>query len=166
MVEKFNQPKHSAWLKNLTSQSEYFKMRVALIFDKICYKIGPRPSPATFHKKYFFKIGQPRSLFHLFLSFQTHITKFAANRYVKKCPSSIRCRESNSRHLEHESPPITTRPSRAPALKDTFLFKVFKLDRDKARSQPLAYLEFGKSLFGQKVTTAIASLRDGEINDL
>ena len=29
---------------------------------------------------------------------------------MKKCPSSIQCRDSNSRLLEHESPPITTRP--------------------------------------------------------
>ena len=55
-------------------------------------------------------MGQPRPLFHLFLSFQTHITNFTTNRYVKKCPSSIRCWDSNSRPLEHESPLITTRP--------------------------------------------------------
>ena len=29
---------------------------------------------------------------------------------MKKCPSSVRCRDSNSRPLEHESPRITTRP--------------------------------------------------------
>ena len=29
---------------------------------------------------------------------------------VKKCPSSIRCWDLNSRPLEHESPLITTRP--------------------------------------------------------
>ena len=34
--------------------------------------------------------------------------------YVKKCPSSIRCRDSNSRPLEHEPPPITTRPGLPP----------------------------------------------------
>ena len=56
-------------------------------------------------------MGQPRPLFHLFLSFQTCIQAiFTTSRYVKKCPSSIRYRDSNSRPLEHESPPITTRP--------------------------------------------------------
>ena len=47
----------------------------------------------------------PRPLFHLFLSFQTHNTIL----YVKKCPSSIQCWDSNPRLTEHESPPITTR---------------------------------------------------------
>ena len=31
-------------------------------------------------------------------------------RYEKKCPSSIRCQDSNPRPLERESPPIITRP--------------------------------------------------------
>ena len=54
-------------------------------------------------------MGQPRPLFHLFSSFQTRY-KFC-NKYVnEKRPSSIRCQDSNSRLLEHESPPITTRP--------------------------------------------------------
>ena len=55
-------------------------------------------------------MGRPRPLFHLFSSFQPHITNFTSNRYVKRCPSSIRCWDLNSRPLEHESPPITTRP--------------------------------------------------------
>ena len=55
------------------------------------------------------KMDQPRSLFHLFLSFQTHITNFTTNMYVKKFPSSIWCKDSNLQPLEHESPPITTR---------------------------------------------------------
>ena len=59
-------------------------------------------------------MGQPRSLFNLFLSFQTHITNFTTNRYVKKCPSCIPYWDSNSRPLEHESSPITTRPEPPP----------------------------------------------------
>ena len=54
-----------------------------------------------------FKLG-PTS-FYLFSSFQTHITIFTINKCVK-CPSSLRCRDSNSRPLAHESHPITTRP--------------------------------------------------------
>ena len=34
--------------------------------------------------------------------------------YVKKCPSNIQCQDTNSQHLEHESPPITTRPGLLP----------------------------------------------------
>ena len=43
------------------------------------------------------------------------------------CPSSIRCRDSNSQPLKHESPPITTRPGpRAPApFFNFFLFLPF-----------------------------------------
>ena len=59
-------------------------------------------------------MGQPRPLIHLFSSFQTNITNFTTNMYVKKCPSSIRCWDSNSRPLEHEPPPITTRPGLPP----------------------------------------------------
>ena len=58
---------------------------------------------------FFKKMGQPRPLFHLFSSFQTHIT-ILQQINVKKCPSSIRCPDLNSRPLEHESHPITTRP--------------------------------------------------------
>ena len=58
-------------------------------------------------------MGQPRPLFDLFTSFK-HITICATNRYVKKCPSSIWCKDTNSRPLKHESPPIATRPGLSP----------------------------------------------------
>ena len=58
---------------------------------------------------FFNKMGQPRPLFHLFLSFQIHFTFFTTNK-CEKCPSSIQCWDSNSKPLEHKSPPITTRP--------------------------------------------------------
>ena len=56
-----------------------------------------------------FRNGQPRPLFNLFSSFQTHIKIFRTNK-SEKCPSSIWCRDSNSWSLERQSPPITTRP--------------------------------------------------------
>ena len=55
------------------------------------------------------KMGQPRPLFHLFLSFLTHITIFTTKK-CEKCPSSILYRDSNSRPLAPKSPPMTTRP--------------------------------------------------------
>ena len=64
-----------------------------------------------FQNSLFKKLSQPQPLFHLILSFQTHITNFTINRYVKKCPSSIQCRDSNTRYLEHD---ITTRPGLLP----------------------------------------------------
>ena len=60
--------------------------------------------------------------FHLFSSFQTTL-QILQQLNVKKCPSSIRCWDSNSRPLEHESPPITTRPGLPP---ETFFSKVCK----------------------------------------
>ena len=56
------------------------------------------------------KMGQPRPLIIYFRSFETNIITILQQIYVKKCPSNIWCWDSNPRPLEHESPPITTRP--------------------------------------------------------
>ena len=59
-----------------------------------------------------------RALFRLFSSFQPNITSFTTNK-CEKCPSSIRCWDSNPRHSEHKSSPITTRPGLLPRLVTT-----------------------------------------------
>ena len=59
-------------------------------------------------------MGQHRPLFRLFFSFQSHTTIFTTNQ-CEKCPSSIQCQDSNSRHLEHGSLPRTTRPGLPPS---------------------------------------------------
>ena len=51
-------------------------------------------------------MGQPRPFF---IYFQKTILIFTTNK-CEKCPSSIRYQDLNSQPLEHESPPITTRP--------------------------------------------------------
>ena len=58
-------------------------------------------------------MGQPRSFFHVFLSFQTNITILTPNKY-EICPSSIRRWDSNSQPSDSESPPLTTRPGLPP----------------------------------------------------
>ena len=60
-------------------------------------------------------MGQPRPLFCLFSVFlkQTSL-QFLLQIYVEKCPSSIRCRDSNPRPSECESLPFTTRPGLPP----------------------------------------------------
>ena len=58
---------------------------------------------------FFKKMGHPRPLFRLFLSFKQTL-QFLLQIYVKKCPSSIRCRDLNPQPSDHESPPITTTP--------------------------------------------------------
>ena len=78
--------------------------------------------------------GPTRPLFHLFSSFQRN---FTTNRYVKKCSSSIRCRDSNSRSLEHESPPITIR-SRLPHQEThTFYGNIYLRVKDHVYISPI-----------------------------
>ena len=65
----------------------------------------------------FFKWANPGLFFVYFLSFQTNNTIFTTNQCEKmSSPSSIRYRDSNPQPLEHEFPPITTRPGLPPCL--------------------------------------------------
>ena len=59
-------------------------------------------------------MGQPRPLFHLFSVFSNKHYKFLQQIHLKKCPSSLQCRDLNSQPLERESPLITTRPGLPP----------------------------------------------------
>ena len=56
---------------------------------------------------------QPLLLFIFGLFKQTSL-QFLHLIYVKKCPSSIQYQDSNPQPLEHESPPVTTRPGLPP----------------------------------------------------
>ena len=58
-------------------------------------------------------MGHPRPLFIFIFVFETNIIIFTTNR-CEKCPSSIRCWDSNPRPLKHELSPITTRPGLRP----------------------------------------------------
>ena len=69
---------------------------------------------------FFIKMGHSRPLFVYFQPFQTNIT-ILQQIYVKKCPSSIWCRDSNSQPLEHKSSPITARPGLSPKQQNMFL---------------------------------------------
>ena len=55
----------------------------------------------------------PASFSFIFGLFKQTI-QFLQQIYVKKCPSSIWCRDSNPRPLERESLPIATRPGLPP----------------------------------------------------
>ena len=59
-----------------------------------------------------FKMANPGHFYRFFGLFQTNII-FTAN-ICEKFPSSKWCQDSNPPHLEHESPPITTRPGLPP----------------------------------------------------
>ena len=56
-------------------------------------------------------MDHPWPLYHYFRLFK-HTLQFFATYKCEKSPSSIRCWDSNSQPLQHDSPPITTR--RAP----------------------------------------------------
>ena len=61
-------------------------------------------------------MGQPRPLFRfIFGLFKQTLQIFTTN-ICEKCPSSIRCRHSNLRPSECESPPITTWPGLPPIM--------------------------------------------------
>ena len=60
-----------------------------------------------------FLTGPSRPLFYIFSSFQTNITIFTTNK-CDNCPYSIRWWDSNPQPLDHESPPIATKPGIPP----------------------------------------------------
>ena len=68
----------------------------------------------------FFEWAKPDLFFVYIWSFQTINTIFTTNQCEEmSCPSSILCQDSNPRSLEHESPPITTRPGLPPTELDS-----------------------------------------------
>ena len=62
------------------------------------------------HSLFFKKKWAYPGLFLICFRLFKHTLQFLQQINVKKCLSSIWCRDSNSQPLEHESPPITTRP--------------------------------------------------------
>ena len=62
---------------------------------------------------FFKKMANPSLFFIYFRSFQTNFTIFTTNK-CEKCPSSIWHRVSNTRPLDRECLPITTRPGLPP----------------------------------------------------
>ena len=79
--------------------------------SKICFFIGPTQA----------------NIIVYFWSFQANIiTNFITN-ICEKCPSSIRCGISKPWPLEHESPPITTRPGLLPFLTVLIYIQSIKL---------------------------------------
>ena len=53
-------------------------------------------------------------LFFIYFRLFKHTPQFFTTNKCENCPSSIWCWDSNSWSLEHESPPITTRPGLPP----------------------------------------------------
>ena len=64
----------------------------------------------------FFKYGPTPASFLFSFSLFKQTIQFLQQINVKKCPSSIQCRDLNPRPFEHESSPITTRPGLPPTI--------------------------------------------------
>ena len=71
------------------------------------------PSSHIFVCCNFFKWANPCLFLFIFGLFKQTL-QFLQQIYVKKCPSSKPCWDSNPEPSEHESPPITTRPGLLP----------------------------------------------------
>ena len=87
------------------------------VFQGFSFQSNERMKAELIKTFFLKKWDKPGLFFIYFQSFQTNKTIFSTNQCVKiSCPSSIRCRDSNQRPSEHESPPITTRPGLPPKL--------------------------------------------------
>ena len=108
---------YSTFITSPFKQNSTKKLRKRLLFSlrKISEIYFSKQISSTFYALGILKMGQPRHLFNLFLSFQTNNTNLTTNK-CEKCPSSIWRRDSNSQPSDYESPPWTTRPGLPPSL--------------------------------------------------
>ena len=117
--ERDNQQKHSLWshyLKFSIDPVHYLKWiskngfcTGAVVVAQLAERAIPTPEVRRVLKKW----ANPGLFFVYFQSFSNKQYNFY-KKYVKKCPSSIRCRDSNPRPLKREAFPITTRPGLPP----------------------------------------------------
>ena len=82
---------------------------------------------------FFYELAKPGLFFCLFSSFQTLITNFRTNRYVKKCYVHL-VHGAGIQTLEHESPPINTRPGLTPHMSKFQWLGFAKLNSEFAES--------------------------------
>ena len=110
---------------------------------------------STFHRFFFKKWASP-GLFLIYFRLFKHTLQILQQINLKKCPSSIWCRDLNSWPLKHESPPITTRPGLPPF--STFVCWLYTYfdDRVQRRLSALVsvtflrvYLEFGRQILNR-----------------
>ena len=121
---------------SLIWQTSHVIVQIFIVFNgKILNKHYSHMVTLCHSQPLFSNMDHPRPLFCLFSYFWTNITIFKANK-CEKCPSSIRCWDSNPRPLEYECPPITTRPGLSACLcsfsyfSSTILLKNCHLQRD------------------------------------
>ena len=83
--------------------------------DRLLYAIPNRAMLGRLKLDFLKKWANPRRLFRfIFGLFKQTLLQFLQQIKWEKCPSSIRCRDSNSQPSDYESPPLTTRPGLPP----------------------------------------------------
>ena len=93
----------------------HFKILLERFFVSCTNRRSLFPSPHQFVPSFFLKKNGPTpASFRLFLVFSSKHYKFLQQIDVKKCPFSIRGRDSNPQPLERESLPISTTPGLPP----------------------------------------------------
>ena len=154
-----NRLPHHHSLAHLSLFSSYFFASTCCPF---LYTITSPLSLSFFLSFSIFKNGQfPASFIVYFRSFQANITIFTTI-YGKKCPSSIRYRDSNPQPLECESPPITNQGSR-PIFLSLYIFlchKKWRKSRKKIVKQKRVLLKenSNKKLFKKNFLLRVAVL--------
>ena len=72
------------------------------------------PMACVMNQLFLKKWANPGLFFVYFRFFQTNIVTVFTTNKCEKCPSSIRCRDSNSQPSDYKSSPLTTRPGLPP----------------------------------------------------
>ena len=98
------------------SFSSEWRHTVSLAYPlHLTYKLEGRLNSRVMELSFLKKWAIPGLFLVIFGLFQSNNTIFITNQCEKmSCPSNIRCRYSNPRPLECDSPPITTRPGLPP----------------------------------------------------
>ena len=93
----------------------YLQLRAPVLDSRIWRRIrAVFQDQVKLKTKLFLNGASPAAFSFIFNLFQTNINAILQQINVKKCPSSIRRRDSNPRPSEHESTPITSTPGLPP----------------------------------------------------
>ena len=128
----------------------------------------------------FFKWANPGLFLVYFRSFQTNIVTIFTTNKCEKCPSSIRCQDSNSQPSDYESTHLTTRPGLPPIVKLKFQLsnsfvtcvELSLVEWSQSNNFPSRRFErrvkeiksFGNSF--RRISVATFAINDGSDNDI
>ena len=120
---------HQAFLNNYRQVECQMSQNLQILkslWQNLSGTVGPISKNSR--QSFFFKNGPTPVSFSFIFVFSNII--FRTDK-CEKCPSSIRCWDSNSRSLEDASPPITTRPGLPPQSKVLYTLKMYAVGLDE-----------------------------------